>query len=114
MLLATTILGLLIIVVAVADWIIHLSMTKSYTPWGWASYSRFQIEAASRCWETIVGFKGSLFESTTDSYIHAGMVKFDGRYIAFPFLDFMKVEYWRLRHWKVYKNGPTVDWGIKA
>jgi len=71
----------------------HISMTKSRKKYGRASYKIFMEEFCRRNWKQDHIFKTSLFDSETDSQLHAYIIEFDGIGMIMK----NPIEYFRMR-----------------
>jgi hypothetical protein len=93
-------------------WRVHLSQTRDFTEhYGWGNYRAFRHEFECRDWDN-ENWRCSFFESDTDSKVHAGIVKFDGKGMLLPFFDWLRVMlYLRGARTSVASaNKETVKW----
>lgn len=60
--------------------IIHISQTKEFTDiYGYGNYLVFKKEFEKYKWSYDKNWKSSLFDYDTDSKLHAGIIKFNGK-----------------------------------
>jgi len=88
----------------------HIAMVKRHTnKYGKANYNIF-VQEFNKCkWET-ESFKGSLFDKSTDSEIHASIIKFNGiGMIMQDFVEYLKMRYCLYR----YLKNTKIDKEIK-
>ena len=68
-----------ILSVLLADWIIHIAMTKSSCQtYGYSNFKKFINEFSKYNWQYDYFWGNSLFDHTSDSKFHANIIKFCG------------------------------------
>ena len=100
------------LMITFVTWRVHLAQTRELTErYGWGSYESFrrEFEREGRQWTLE---NGSLFECHTASKFHASIVKFDGKGMLLPFLDWLRVILYmrRARTSVASANKETVKW----
>lgn len=65
------------ILYSIVEWLTHISMVKDHTDiYGYANYQKFKREFVKQKWNYI--WRTGLFNSNTNSKIHAGIIQFNG------------------------------------
>ena len=97
--------SVLIISPIIIPWTVHLSMNKSqHLPTGWGNYKKFLDQFYNyNQWETHEGNKNSFFAVSypdyKNYYIHAGIIKFNGRCMNLDLISYYRFKIWVRKEW---------------
>ena len=91
----------------IAPWLVHRDMTRAHSHgWSWGTWRDFHREFQKYSWRREQPWQDSYFCFSTNSRVHASIVRFGGRGMV---LD--PVSLWRVNRWiRADRGNVKVDW----
>ena len=91
LLILAIIVAVIVLIVIIAFWTTHISQVKEFTDmYGKGSYAKFRVEFKKHEWERSEKYPMSFFCHPSDSEVHAGIIKFEGKGMTLGLWSYLK------------------------